>query len=250
MYNRKMQKAFTLVELAIVIVIIGLIIAGVIAGQTLVNQARLRSIVNDQNIISIAINSFRLKYDALPGDFAMAYNYWGMDCADTQQSCNGDGNREIQPSIDDAGDSEVYRSWQHLKLSGLYKGDFTGEGLQGAPLEGDIAVNIPSSRFPDVGVTLIHDNQGAVSDIAFPPNSADIGNVMIFGGERANSIAVEPRFDADEAQSIDSKIDDGNPLKGRMFGGGEDCVDPADNDLYQLGGGPDICNIVFELTYQ
>jgi prepilin-type N-terminal cleavage/methylation domain-containing protein len=62
---------FTLVELSIVIVVIGLIIGVVTAGQSLVRQAQIRSVLNDVNKYKTAWNAFKLQYDALPGDYEM-----------------------------------------------------------------------------------------------------------------------------------------------------------------------------------
>ena len=66
------QEGFTLIELSIVIVIIGLIVAGVVGGQTLVLQAKIRSQISDFNKYKIAYNTFQLEYNAIPGDFNQA----------------------------------------------------------------------------------------------------------------------------------------------------------------------------------
>ena len=64
----KSKRGFTLVELSIVIVIIGLIVAGVTAGQSLVRSAKLQSLVSKINEYSTAYNSFYLQYNSLPGE--------------------------------------------------------------------------------------------------------------------------------------------------------------------------------------
>lgn len=61
-----MRQGFTLLELSIVIVIIGLIVAGISAGQSLVRQASLRSVISDVDKFRTAKNSFKLAYDANP----------------------------------------------------------------------------------------------------------------------------------------------------------------------------------------
>ena len=70
------QKGFTLIELSIVIVIIGLIVAGVIGGQSLIQQSKLRSIITDVNKYKTAYNTFYLQFSSLPGDMSNASSYW------------------------------------------------------------------------------------------------------------------------------------------------------------------------------
>jgi prepilin-type N-terminal cleavage/methylation domain-containing protein len=78
---------FTLVELAIVIVLIGLIVSAVIAGQTLVKQANLRSAITKMISYIVAANSFKLSYNYFPGDVPNADAYgW-----DVNLNGNGDG---------------------------------------------------------------------------------------------------------------------------------------------------------------
>lgn len=103
---RQKQNGFTLVELSIVIVIIGLIVAGVVGGQTLVTQAKFRAIVNDFNKYNVAVNAFMLEYNEKPGDMANATSFWpGL-------TNNGNGNRKIVCS--DTDPEEIALIWQHL----------------------------------------------------------------------------------------------------------------------------------------
>ncbi len=75
------KAGFSLLELSIVLVIIGLLASGVMVGQSLVRGAELRSVMNDHNKILSATNAFRLKYNALPGDMRNATAFWGKDNA-------------------------------------------------------------------------------------------------------------------------------------------------------------------------
>ncbi|MDA0782810.1 MAG: prepilin-type N-terminal cleavage/methylation domain-containing protein [Rickettsiales bacterium] len=87
------EKGFTLIELSIVIVIIGLIVAGVVGGQALVNQSKLRTIITELNQFKFQINTFYLEYNALPGDMPNAHSYWpNCNSGATAVQCNGDGN--------------------------------------------------------------------------------------------------------------------------------------------------------------
>ena len=70
------QKGFTLVEIAIVLVIIGLLLGGILKGQEMITQAKIKNVVNDFNGITAAINSYQDRYKALPGDDLNAATRW------------------------------------------------------------------------------------------------------------------------------------------------------------------------------
>ena len=125
------QSAFSLVELAIVLVILGLLAGGVLSGQSLIRAAELRSISTDYNRYTTAVASFRDKYFALPGDMPNAIDFWTAahatpaTCIDTpstdKKTCNGDNNGKIDLS---AGSNEPFRFWQHLTNAGLIEGSY------------------------------------------------------------------------------------------------------------------------------
>jgi len=112
----KSQKGFTLVELSIVIVIIGLIVAGVVGGQTLVKQAKLRSVIADVYKVQTALNAFYLEYAALPGDMPNASDFW-------TGAYDGNGNNRI----DQGANTETLAVWTHLHLSEILLQQGTNE---------------------------------------------------------------------------------------------------------------------------
>ncbi|MFN7038694.1 MAG: type II secretion system protein [Alphaproteobacteria bacterium] len=67
------RKAFTLIELSVVLVIVGFIISGVVAGTEIINQSRMRRLINDVTQVQTAINTFREKFGFLPGDFSFRW---------------------------------------------------------------------------------------------------------------------------------------------------------------------------------
>lgn len=105
---------FTLVEVAIVLVIIGLILGGVFKGQALIDSARVRSIHSELTGIQTAWLSFADRYRAIPGDFARADTQ--IDSAATP----GNGNGKLDDSSERAG------VWQQLALAGFISGSFDG----------------------------------------------------------------------------------------------------------------------------
>ena len=108
-FGRVNKSGFTLIELSIVIVIIGLIVAGVVGGQQLVKQAQMRSVITEVNKYKMAVNTFRLEYGTYPGDLSNASSYWSS-CTDVSgNTCDGNGNKSV-----DSGSTEKVRFWEHL----------------------------------------------------------------------------------------------------------------------------------------
>ena len=116
----KKNSGFTLVELSIVIVIIGLIVAGVTAGQSLVAAAKMQSQIADFRKYDVAYKTFKLEYNAIPGDFENAQDYWGGGVQD------GDGNGRISNHSDLAYNSNENRwFFQHLSEANLLPTKYT-----------------------------------------------------------------------------------------------------------------------------
>jgi prepilin-type N-terminal cleavage/methylation domain-containing protein len=115
------RDGFTLFEIVVVLALIGLVVGGIIMGRSLIKDATLMSVMTDVNRFKSAVGTFYDRYQQLPGDFSQATNYWPA-CTDVAgNTCNGDGNGEIY----DWADEEI-RAWQHLTLSGLLDGTYTG----------------------------------------------------------------------------------------------------------------------------
>jgi prepilin-type N-terminal cleavage/methylation domain-containing protein len=127
-YNKKPAEAgFTLVEIAIVLVIIGLLLGGILKGQEMITQAKIKNVINDFNGITAAMNSYQDRYRAVPGDDINAASRWAAAIA-------GNGNGQF----DKGGAAEVYNNipaaapsattpevnlfWWHLRLSGFVAG--------------------------------------------------------------------------------------------------------------------------------
>lgn len=113
---RKAQSGFTLVEIAIVLVIIGLLLGGVLKGQELITQAKIKNIANDFNGVMAAVYAYQDRYRALPGDDKNAATRWSGTT-----SGGGDG------LVADSGTvtNETLLFWQHLRAAGLIAGGAT-----------------------------------------------------------------------------------------------------------------------------
>src|SRR5258706_14626672 len=70
------ESGFTLVEIAIVLVIIGLLLGGILKGQEMITQAKIKNVINDFNGVTAAVNSYQDRYRALPGDDLTAAGRW------------------------------------------------------------------------------------------------------------------------------------------------------------------------------
>ena len=208
---RSSRTGFTLVELSIVLVIIGLLVGGVMAGNSLLNQSKLQSAIANYTTYAAATAQFKQQYGGLPGDLLDATNYWGDDaavCPDaavtdgTPGTCNGDGNNIIYGST-----VEALRAWQHLQLAKLITGTFTGYPTAA------IGGTLPASRIRGAGWSFSYNtdvlggadwyNQNLNNFLAFGSSC--------FGGTYCGGITPS------EAFWVDKKIDDGIPSTGRVI---------------------------------
>src|ERR1700752_4664261 len=89
--NRKKNQGFTLIEIAIVLVIIGLLLGGILKGQELITSARVRNVISQQDGTKAAFFGFQDRFRALPGDYAQA----ATTIACTPACSNGNGNGQV-----------------------------------------------------------------------------------------------------------------------------------------------------------
>lgn len=255
MGNEKMRKAFSLVELAVVLVIIGLLVAGISVGSSLKDQAELRSIVSDMKQFQISYASFIDIYKMPPGDFSEAQAIWGSNCANTV-SCNGNGNDIIDSPASSA--SETLRAWKHLDLAELID-----ESIPIVPSSwngGLSLTDLPESQITGGGFFMAGGNistTGATS-IASPFGN---DNAVFMGRERSGYAPTVGVITGLEAYNLDKKFDDGkinssnNPsgnnsgmfraVNGYFFGSNTDCVSGGNYNITSL---TDSCLVGFKLS--
>ncbi|HET7633693.1 MAG TPA: prepilin-type N-terminal cleavage/methylation domain-containing protein [Methylophilaceae bacterium] len=125
MYSRKKQSGFTLIEIAIVLVIIGLLLGGVLKGQELITSARVRNLISIQDGYKAAFYGFQDRYRALPGDYSQAHEV----IAGVTKDGNGDGFIQSAatgcPTGANCVPDENNLVWDHLSHSGFITGSYT-----------------------------------------------------------------------------------------------------------------------------
>lgn len=169
------QRGFTLVEIAIVLVIIGLLLGGILKGQELVTSARVRNLASQTEGIKAAYFGFQDRYRALPGDFNLATNQI------TGASQNGNGNGQIEPG------AESIAVWDHLSHAGFINGTFTYNATESL-------ATTPTNPW-NARMQLIYDNVYAV-ETGTPTNR--------------HNLKLGPQIPVEVLAELDRKIDGGD----------------------------------------
>ena len=243
-----LTAAFTLIEMSIVLVIIGLIVGSVLVGRNLIRAAEVRSIISDIEKFNTAANTFRGKYDCIPGDCATATNYFpavsggctGGGVPSVSATCNGNGNGVVDDTgfAGNSGYAETLLFWQHLALAGLIPGSYTGNSYYPPA--------VPSSRISGTCYSMTNPANGILAPYTFSA-ATSAPNVFTFGSP------IEPdnnwnsgsmcmwgygAIGTADAYGLDLKIDDGHPDTGTVT-----VLSNLDvpKSVYPSGFGPNPC---------
>lgn len=196
---RSRHKGFSLIEVAIAIVVIGLVVGLSLKGKELIHTAKVNSVVDQVNAFRVATQMFTEKYGAMPGDFTDAKN--SID----ESLDNGNGTGLIS-SIDDA-----KRFWSHLVKSGLLTAELVG-GFPVSKLGGYYSVSSEINENDGLWLVLtrgtsdnksfsgiISQEDAAVIDRKYDngdPSSGDIRTKKVEGSSATKPVAVGKRYDA------------------------------------------------------
>lgn len=185
-------RGYTLLEGVLFLLIAGMLVQGVLFGQNLIHDARVRSVIAQQNATESAVLAFQDRYRALPGDYAEASIH--IQCAPAP-CLNGDGNGRVEPGNAGALREDIL-AWTHLAAAGFLENDFS---------------------MPDAGV-LTPSNENTPSNVfgAYMHLASDdawgssLNNVQRINIKTGNMVPVEI------LEQVDSKTDDGRPGSGRF----------------------------------
>lgn len=175
------SKGFTLIELSIALVIIGLLMGVVLKGQALIDNAKVKNMANDFRSIQTQVYAYQDKFKALPGDDVAAVDHLGITAA------NGDGDGVIEGAYN-AASGETFQIWKHLRLAQLATG----------PIDTGATAYLPANS--DGGRIGIQ--AGTLPSIA-----------GLFGTYVICSEGVAGKF----ARQLDIMLDDGNTATGLMM---------------------------------
>jgi prepilin-type N-terminal cleavage/methylation domain-containing protein len=262
------NKGFTLVELSIVLVVIGLLVSGILVGQDMIRAAELRSITTEKDQIQSAVMLFKNKYLGLPGDLNNATAFWGTMPTGTcnnsgagasggtgTQTCNGNGDGIItRDNFDTVGTNyEMILFWQHLSNAGLIQGKYSGIFTDWG--------NVGEFYFVKSGNSdWFHPNNYSY---LYTGGVVPITSTLNFEGDYGNSLVMNRGAGStccnvltpSEAWGIDKKIDDGLPGIGNMVTrerGGVNCntlaasaATPAASYSYNLSYSGIACELEF-----
>ena len=159
----KRANGFTLVEIAIVLVIIGLLLGGILKGQEMITQAKIKNSIADFSGISAAYHGYQDRYRAIPGDDPNAATRWSG--ATISPTASEVGNGRVQGKYNSTTDTDESRLWwDHLRRAGFVAGAGfnqpfnafsgmigvqTGDAATGTALGGFAGIIVCSANIPD-----------------------------------------------------------------------------------------------------
>ena len=150
---KRTQKGFTLVEIAIVLVIIGLLLGGILKGQEMITQAKIKNVVADFSGISAAYYGYQDRYRAIPGDDGGAVARWATPVTPANPATGAYGNGIVSGGYATVVANEESRLfWQHLRSAGFVAG--TGQQQPFNAVTGILGVQSGDGAVPPVATLL------------------------------------------------------------------------------------------------
>lgn len=218
------RSGFTLIEMCIVLAVFGLLVSAVLAGQALIKASQLNGIMDDMTRYTDAIQQFKDKYKAMPGDMANAESYWGTasggcpaGAGSDTEVCNGTGDGIIFRINDAANGAEILSFWVMLANSRFISGSYRYVGTTASSHE--LGVNYPPSSYPGGTFSVFYGSSAIFGSMLHATTSPYNVHWIVFGRLVGNAGVMRSALTPDDAFSIDAKYDDGMPGTGVIRAG-------------------------------
>jgi prepilin-type N-terminal cleavage/methylation domain-containing protein len=233
--RRGSSRGFTLIEMSIVLVIIGLIIGGILKGQEIIATARSKAVINEINAVRAAVNTYYDRYRALPGD-----DLNGPTRVDPRLVAgNGDGvvspGNPVGPttasgltSFSQGNQSENYQYFKAMVATGLLNGAEVGPASTTQAEVFGTGSSLPASPVTGAGLTVVY---GTHNGDGTPITAVTAHWLRLHKDPGVPRPAFTPR----ELANIDSQVDDGLPGEGGVRGDGStQCAPQSQGAVYTL----------------
>ncbi len=216
------QQGFTLIELSVVIVIIGLLVGGILVGRDLIKSAELRATIGQADKYNTAVQTFKLKFNAVPGDMRQSEaSSFGLFTSAATPVGQGDGNGLIEGGIagglNPQGETIIF--WRQLFEAGFVDGAFgvqansvlqPASGLVAATVT-NVAQSLPPTKLTPENNFVVFSANGLNYFSILPVNSITTAPAYTFSTTGVTPI---------NAFSVDTKLDDGKPNTGAIIARG------------------------------
>ncbi len=242
------QHGFTLVEIAIVLVIIGLLLGGILKGQELINSARVRNIADTNSGVQAAYYGFVDRYRAVPGDMIKTA---AATAIGTTINSGGNGNGRLDSFSGSGGDEwqEAAALWEHLWKAGFIQGSYNG-------VDSSNAVPTDEATYREAGSPVNPFNGSMIlfrtADYQTEPAPAPAASTRL-------NLVMGRQIPVNIARELDTKLDDARPLTGVVrlvtasgvtfsgigdYNNSPDCKTATGND-YDIAGDSQDCNVLY-----
>lgn len=226
------RRGFTLIEIAIVVIVIAMLIGGILVGRSLIRVAEMRALLTQMANFNSAVGTFRSKYNCLPGDCSRA-SFYGFDAA---TNGNGDGVIGLCSSVaacrwsvtNTVRGNESINFWYHLSAAGLIADPITLGG------------NITGQATPAPKLYSYIGGWGLLADAAFEASHGGgtwrAHAYTLGAGQAVPSYGIGPGYSTTDSALLDTKIDNGLPTSGSMRAFFSTHTNFASDGTYTLGG--------------